>query len=212
MSRDESNLLRATGASLGRVWRDPGLRRMVSGIAAFHFCLSSLPVLLPFLAEDRLALSGKWLGMLYVSYTAGIMVGCLAAGFVAGLNKNREVIIAVAAASVGFLFCVAGTTEVVWLTIPALFCIGAGIGLIVVNLMTEVQLATDESERGRIMGAVKAVGGCSLPIGMALFGLMLDLAGRAGSSRPTTTAVLLTGCGVSAILVGWWMWRGGRRG
>ncbi|MCP4470816.1 MAG: MFS transporter [Gammaproteobacteria bacterium] len=56
----------------------------------------------------------------------------------------------------------------------SLLGIGIGIGVIIVNLMTELQLSSPEQDRAGIMGAAQAIGGSSLPIGMALSGLLLD--------------------------------------
>ena len=202
------NPVRSAWESLKRVWKRRGLRRLVLGIAAFHFCLSALPVLLPFLAEHRLGLGGKWLGFLYVSYTGGIMAGFVLAGIVSGYCGDRMKTIAVAASLAGLFFCLAGLSKTAWLTVPALLCIGMSIGLIVVNLMTALQLAADDTERGRIMGAAQAVGGSSLPVGMAIFGLLLDLAERAGFSTHSAIAFLLAASGAASVVVGILMYLG----
>ena len=196
------SLVTSTFDSLKKIWIDSGMRRLILGIAVFHFCLSSLPVLMPFLAEHRLLLEGKWLGLLYVSYTGGIMLGFILAGLAAGRIDNRGAIIACAASLVGFFFFAVGFSTSVWTAVPSLAGTGMGIGIIVVNLMTELQLSAHDFERGRIMGAAQAVGGSSLPIGMALFGLLLDLLNKSGLAFHAAVSLLLSFSGAAAVLVG----------
>ncbi len=188
--------------TFGAIWRNRYLRALILNIAAFHLCLSALPILLPFLAEYRLHLAAEWVGLLYGSYTIGIMAGFVVAGLIPSGRFKRYKIIAFAAAFVGIMFCLAGLTRTLWLSLPALLSIGLGIGVIIVNLLTELQLSSPEEERGRTMGLAHAFGGSSFPLGMALFGLLLDGLHRLGLDYAVTISIILTVCGLSAIGLG----------
>ena len=187
--------------SLRNIWKTPSLRRLLVYIGAFHLCLASLPVTLPFFAESRLHLSGKWLGILIGLYTAGIMIGFIIAGGIAGFSINRHKIIVFSALLCGFLFIMLGLSGSIWITCAVLVCIGAAIGVIVINLITELQKSAPEHEIGRIMGAAQAVGGSSLPVGMALFGLALDLMRRFGDTG-TAASIIFISCGTAALVLG----------
>ena len=63
--KDQKNLAQGLKAVLLKVWRQKLLRHLLLYIAAFHLCLSSLPILLPFLAQHVLDLAAKWVGFLY---------------------------------------------------------------------------------------------------------------------------------------------------
>lgn len=133
-------------------------------IGAFHLALSSLPVVLPFLAQHRLGVDDKWFGFPVGSYTIGIMTGFVAAGLLSLVLRNRQQTIAASAATVGVLFCLTGLSTTFWAAWSALFGVGTGIGIVIVNLMRELQLSTTEAERGAHKGSgpscLSAVVGC----------------------------------------------------
>jgi hypothetical protein len=87
---------------------------------------------------------------------------------------------------------------VAWLV---LLGIGVGIGVIIVNLMTELQIRSPEGERGGIMGAAEAIGGTSFPLGMALTGILLDVMSGQGASYVASTRTILTVSAAVCVLV-----------
>lgn len=188
--------------TLKRIRRTPYLFRLILYIAAFHLCLSALPVLLPFLAEHKLNVQEKWVGLFYGSYTIGILFGFIVAGSIPSGFAARHKLIALAACLTGFMFCSAALVGSIPLCLVSLVLIGTGIGVIVVNLLTELQLSSTEDERGRTMGAAQALGGSSLPIGMALFGLLLDGTHSLGIAYPSAVSGILAGCGICAVALG----------
>lgn len=195
-------ILADLGTTVKKVWQTPHLLRLILYIAAFHFCLSSLPILLPFFAEHRLHLAHQWVGFLYGSYTIGIMLGFVVAGTLPSRIFKRYQIIAGSAVFTGAAFITTGLAVQMWVALISLTGIGLGIGVIVVNLLTELQLSAPEAERGRTMGIAHAFGSASLPIGMALFGLLLDGMHAYGSSYEKIIPTILLACGVSAVLLG----------
>ncbi len=164
-----SGTIRTTRALL-RVRRT---RTLLVMIAAFHLCFASLPIALPYYVERVLGLEAGWFGLLMAAQSIGLLVGFI----IAGTLKPTPDRLGRAAL---FAFCVAlcfGTLAVVpvlAISVVVLAAIGAGIGIIIVTLMTELQVVAPEAERAAAMGAAQAVGDSSVPIGMALSGLALD--------------------------------------
>ena len=196
-----TSLMRQTADVLRYLWREKELRRIVLYIAAFHFFLSCLPVLLPFYAEHALLISDRWFGFFIAAYTIGILLGFLFAGVIKS-GENRFFLIASAGAAVGALFWIVGTASSYWFAWPALLGIGVGIGLIVVNLMTELQIKSPPEERGGVMGSAHAVGGCTFPIGMAVTGLLIDIMHGRGLDYGFSVRAILISAGVMAFLLG----------
>jgi DHA3 family macrolide efflux protein-like MFS transporter len=196
----EGSLLRDTFAMVRRVLSQPDLRALLLYIAAFHLCLSCLPVLLPFYAEHVLSLSDWWFGFFVAAYTIGIMAGFAVAGSL-GPPASRFRLVALVGLGVGTLFgatALARSFVVAWL---ALLGIGVGRGVIIVNLMTELQIRSPEGERGGIMGAAEAIGGTSFPLGMALTGILLDVMSGQGASYVASTRTILTVSAAVCVLV-----------
>jgi MFS transporter, DHA3 family, macrolide efflux protein len=194
----DSSVLGQTWRGLRHVWHEPKLRRPLVGIGVFHFCLASLPVVLPFLLQARLSHGPDWLGILVASYTAGIMGGLALAGLLRGKGPRLRTV-GLAAATAGGLFIVLGSSRTIAVAIPNLVAIGLAIGIIVVNLMTELQVRAPEDQRAVVMGAAHAVGGSGLPIGMAVVGLLLDGLRLAGMVPVNSTFAVLGTCGVLAL-------------
>jgi len=200
----DSSVLGRTWRGLRHVWHEPKLRRPLIGIGVFHFCLASLPVVLPFLLQSRLSRGPNLLGILVASYTAGIMCGLALAGLLRGKGPRLRTV-GFAAAAAGGLFIVLGSSRTIVWAIPNLVAIGVAIGIIVVNLMTELQVRAPEDQRAVVMGAAHAVGGSGLPIGMAVVGLLLDVLRLAGIAPVYSTCAVLSACGVLALAAAWYL-------
>jgi MFS family permease len=196
----DHSLLAETVETLRKVFREPDLRVLLIFIAAFHLCLSCLPVLLPFYAEHVLHLPDSWFGFFIAAYTIGIMAGFIVAGNLK-LPTSRFRLIAAAGAIVGALFGVAASVSSYPIAWAVMLGIGIGIGVIIVNLMTELQLKSPESERGGIMGTAQAIGGSSFPLGMAVTGILLDVMHRQGISYAVSTKTVLTISAIASVLV-----------
>ena len=134
---------------LRRVWRARDLRELVLYIAAFHLFVACLPVSLPFYAEHVAGVPDKWFGFFVGAFTLGVLGGFVVAGSVKVANRFR--LIAAVSAMVGVCFLVTGITASAVVAWAALLGVGTGIGVIVVNLYTELQLEAPETERGGIM-------------------------------------------------------------
>jgi MFS family permease len=207
--RGGARLLRETAAMVRGVLGQADLRALLLYIAAFHLCLSCLPVLLPFYAEHVLSLADWSFGFFIAAYTIGIMVGFAVAGAL-GPPASRFHLVARVGAAVGALFGAAALCRSFLLAWAILLGIGIGIGVIIVHLMTELQTRAPEQDRGGIMGAAEAIGGTSFPLGMALTGILLDTMSGLGVPYGTATRAVLAGSAVACVLVAATALRAGR--
>jgi len=197
--KHDKSLYRETVELLYYVMGATGLRSLLLYIAVFHLCLSCLPILLPFRVEHSLHISDSWFGFFVAAYTGGTMLGFVVSGLVKP-HGDRFRLIAAAGMMVGVLLgglAAISSPALAWLV---LLGVGVGIGVIVVNLITELQLSSREADRGAIMGIAQAVGGCSLPIGMALTGILLDALHGQGISYARATDIVLLVSATAAVL------------
>jgi DHA3 family macrolide efflux protein-like MFS transporter len=194
------SLLRETAVLVRGVLGQRDLRALLLYIAAFHLCLSCLPVLLPFYAEHVLSLADWWFGFFIAAYTIGIMVGFAVAGAL-GSPGSRFHLVARVGAVVGLLFGAAALSRSFLLAWAILLGIGIGIGVIIVHLMTELQTRAPEQDRGGIMGAAEAIGGTSFPLGMVLTGILLDTMSGLGIPHAAATRAILAGSAVTCVVV-----------
>lgn len=199
-SPEKEALFRETLEMLRRVWRAHNLRRLVLYIAAFHLFVACLPVSLPFYAEHIAGVPDKWFGFFVGAFTLGVLGGFVVAGVVKAANRFR--LIAALSAMVGAFFLVTGLVASAVMAWIALFGVGLGIGVIVVNLYTELQLKAPETERGGIMGAAHAVGNTTFPVGMGLTGLAIEAMYRGGISYGASVRGILIVAGVASMLLG----------
>ena len=102
--------------------------------------------------------------------------------------------------AVGLLFAGLALTTSIVAAALCLLGIGIGIGVVIVNLMTELQLAAPEGELGGVMGAAQAIGGSSLPLGMALTGLLHDGWLQLGASHMEAVRYILLIAAVVAMV------------
>lgn len=199
-------LWRDTVRMVSTVWRDRALRVLLLYIASFHLCLSCLPVSLPFYVENALGLADAWFGVYMAAYTVGIMGGFVVAGTLKR-PAGRFARIAAAGSIVGLLFGLLAASLNAWLSWIVLAGIGTGIGFIVVNLMTELQLNAEPAEMGGIMGAAHAVGGASLPLGMAATGLILSALNALSVPHAVSVRLLMAAAGSAAMGLGVMAWQ-----
>ena len=170
---DVVGIWKTTLEALGALMSRPRTRALLLMIAAFHLCFAALPIVLPYYVETALGLDASWFGLFMAVYSIGLLGGFALAGAIAPAKDRLH---RAAGLALWVALCFSGMALVpsVPVLAVALAAIGAGIGLIVVTLMTELQIVAPEDQRASAMGAAQAVGDSSLPIGMALTGLVLD--------------------------------------
>lgn len=159
-------------------------------IAVYHFFVAPLPILIPFFVTDTLKLNNYWLGFLLSSFTGGTLIGFTFAG--TAKIKRQDVIkfISFILFLSSIFFVLLGIYPSIYVSMICLTIIGAIIGIVVVTLITEMQLEAIKEMRGRLFGFLNTVTNATIPIGLAVYGLIIDVM-RTDLENPGDTAPII---------------------
>jgi len=142
-------------------------------------------ILMPVFAREVLGGGPYTLGVLMAATGVGALSGALwLAGRPSVLGLGRAVVIA--GTTFGLALCAFGLSRWIWLSIPALVAVGAGMMIQMAGSNTLVQTLVDEDKRGRVMSFYTLAF-----FGMAPFGSLL--AGALGSSIGAPMTVVVGG-------------------
>jgi DHA3 family macrolide efflux protein-like MFS transporter len=155
-----------------------GLWTLILVYAFLNFFLSPIIVLLPFFVEDYLRLTADWYGFLMAAFGIGGLAGFALAGLVPTRGKSREIAVSGSLVLQSALMLVAIIWRVPGAQILLFALIGALNGVMGVNINTLVQIATPQEFRGRVQSLMTTIIAGVMPLGMALGGLLFDLAGQ----------------------------------
>ena len=132
-------------------------------------------------------------GVIFTSTTVGILLASLAAGRLAQRYQQRSLILA------GFVTTIAGIFVLIllvkghpsaWYTVPGLFLIGAGVGVMLTPSVNVVQSAFPEDLQGEISGLSRSVSNLGSSFGTAIAGTIL-VAGFADARRAYVAAIVV---------------------
>ena len=167
------------------VWRDlrdgfrytgrvRGFRLYLFEASFANFCIAGLFVSLPFYVEDVLHASEDWYGYLLAAMGLGAMLG--------GLTARRFPTPGVPRGSIQ-IFCMGllnacmlplSFARTPWAALAILFVAWSCVGFHGVLLTTLVQRRTPREVRGRIFGLLSMIRIGLTPLGMAVFGVLID--------------------------------------
>ncbi len=180
--RDKSSreLIRAfagdTAEGFRYIWRRKGMRNLFFAATFLNFFLSPIMILLPFYIEDFLHATPDWFGFFLAAIGGGSMLGFITAGAIKTYGKTRMLVViialffnALAIAALGFV-----TAKIFSLVMGLL--IGFLNGIVNINIITILQVTTPSNIRGRVFGVLGTISGGLMPIGMALAGVIADMA------------------------------------
>ncbi len=176
------------------IWRDKGLRAMVSTASFLNFFISPILVMLPFYVEDYLQVSIDWYGFLIGAFGVGSVVGYVAASVLPASGKTRSYVIVTILILTALLVIVFGLTPQVYLNMLTLALIGLLLGYANISIITIIQLRTESAIRGRVLGNFITLTSGLMPISMGISGLVLDLLDK-------RVEIVLMACGI-ALLAG----------
>lgn len=120
-------------------------------LAGVQIVFYLLPVQLPFLLEETFGLPPRLTGLLIALPPLSYALASLASSRVAA-GQRRASVVALAFAVTGVGYLAIGTAENLAVVAPGLIVGGAGLGLIVPNLVGWVAQAAPPATRGRLMG------------------------------------------------------------
>ncbi|MED1058948.1 MFS transporter [Bacillus mycoides] len=175
-----------------------GLMKIAVGV---NFFASALFVSLPYIIVQNLHLSSKQLGVVEGMLAVGMLIGAIV------LSVRKEVNNPFRSVYIG-LFLFAGlslcTVFPLLVTIPKVvsfiyyiaFMILTGISMMVVNIPMQVhiQKTTDPSYLGRVFGLLETISTAIAPLGMIVYGLLLDM-------LPTSIVMMTLGGGLLLVVL-----------
>ena len=175
-----------------------GLMKIAVGV---NFFASALFVSLPYIIIKNLHLSSKQLGVVEGMLAVGMLIGAIA------LSVRKEVNNPFRSIYIG-LFLFAGlslcTVFPLLVTIPKVasfiyyitFMILTGISMMVVNIPMQVhmQKTTDPNYLGRVFGLLETISTAIAPLGMIVYGLLLDM-------LPTSIVMMTLGGGLLLVVL-----------
>ncbi len=192
---------------LRTVWEDAYLRRALALVTVAGLALTGpVTVGVPWLAHQQRAATAVAFGLMLSMWSAGSVVGALAAGALRrtpGWRGLTTVVVAVLAAGLVTL----GFAGEVAVAAVALLGMGAVAGFFNVVLITEIQQRAEDGSLGRVMSVVELAEIVSTPASYLLAGLLLDASSTmlfvtaAGRDRAASCAVVAAGRLLRCV---WW--------
>ncbi|MGQ3735207.1 MFS transporter [Bacillus sp. Fil] len=175
-----------------------GLMKIAVGV---NFFASALFVSLPYIIIKNLHLSSKQLGVVEGMLAVGMLIGAIV------LSVRKEVNNSFRSVYIG-LFLFAGlslcTVFPLLVIIPQVasfiyyitFMILTGISMMVVNIPMQVhmQKTTDPNYLGRVFGLLETISTAIAPLGMIVYGLLLDM-------LPTSIVMMTLGGGLLLVVL-----------
>jgi MFS family permease len=132
-------------------------------------------------------------GVIFTSATVGVLLSSVAAGRLARRFAQRSLILtgfATTVVGVLVLLLLAKVHPNPWYSVPGLFLIGAGVGLMLTPSVNVVQSAFPEEQQGEISGLSRSVSNLGSSFGTAIAGTIV-VAGAAAPARAYGAAVLV---------------------
>jgi MFS transporter, DHA3 family, macrolide efflux protein len=186
--------LRETAEGFHYVRRQAGLRNFVLLASLVNFFAMPVLVLFPFYVEMFLKADARWYGFLMAGIGAGSVVGYVIAGTLRLKGEARFRGIFTAMVLFPACILVLGFMVKPFAALALVVVGGIALGIINVNLMSSLQLATPDEVRGRVMGLVLTLSAGLMPLGMAVGGVVGDLTNK---NVPLVYAI----CGGCALLL-----------
>ncbi len=143
------------------------------------FYAGPLTVNMLLIVEDVLELEDRWVGILFGTFGAGMIVS--SALMTLRPLPRRGLLLALSPIVGAPLLVVFGLSETPWLTVAALLAIGPPAAIFTNLSLALLQERTEEAVMGRVMGVYALMFVLSSPIGFAQTGLVTSLVGPQAS-------------------------------
>jgi MFS family permease len=175
------------------IWQRKGMRNLFFTATFLNFFLSPIMVLLPFFIEDNLQATPDWFGYFLAAIGAGSMLGYIIAGALKVWGRTRMLVVIIALVLDAMTFGVLGLATDKYMALAIGFLIGFLNGTVNINIITILQITTPSEIRGRVFGVLGTIAGGLMPIGIALAGVIADLA------HHNIPAIFIASGGITAL-------------
>ncbi len=175
------------------VWKRNGLRNLLLIAAILNFFAIPFFVLLPFYVEDHLLARVDWYGYLLAALGGGGLIGYGIAGTLGLEGRPRRISLVVSLLFQAVLLTMLGFVANQWLALILMFTSGIFHGIVNINFLTLLQIATDDEFRGRVFGVMYLLVGGLSPLAMILAGVVAD-------SLDHDVAMIFRWCGCALII------------
>ena len=162
------------------------------------FYAGPLTVNMLLIVEDVLMLEDRWVGILFGTFGAGMIVS--SALMTLRPLPRRGLLLALSPVAGAPLLVLFGLSEIPWLTVAALLAIGPPAAIFTNLSLALLQEQTEEAVMGRVMGVYSLMFVASAPIGYAQTGLVTSLIGPQASIVASAAAG-----GVAGIALLFWL-------
>lgn len=170
--------VRDTGVGFRHLTGSRGLRDLFLVIALINFFTAPFGVLLPFFVEDTLGSTPDWFGYIIAGMAFGSLSGSILAGAIKIPPRHKGAFVVAVLIILGGGFIAFGYSPTPLVALLILMTIGVFAGLMNVNLISVLQLATPSEIRGRMFGLLGTLTGGLVPISMGLAGVVMELVNR----------------------------------
>jgi predicted MFS family arabinose efflux permease len=163
-----------TRSALADILRDRTMRSLTGLAAVLNMVVAPVPLLIVVLAVDRFRVGADSFGLLQVMISAGVLIGSITAGTLA---RGR---LAVPMLALGACLTLVGLLP---FAASAVVLLLGGIAIATANtiLLTSIQTAVPAETQGRVFGVLGSLSEGLRPVGMALAGPLLAVAGVSGA-------------------------------
>jgi MFS family permease len=149
-SERRQSLTASIKASLATIWRDAILPWVLSAYGALLFLNPSAALILPYFAVQVLHLTPFQLGLLFSASGIGTVVGALGVASLGDFQHKGALLLSAFLLWSGALLLFA-ISRLFWLSLPALFVVGAMQNVIAATVITLMQTRVPAQMRGRVM-------------------------------------------------------------
>jgi MFS family permease len=160
------------------IWNWPGMRRLFLASAFINIFSAPVIVLLPFYVEDYLKVSLDWYGFFLATYSIGLMIGSLHAGFIKMKGETRMEMMIIFMVFNSLTIALFGFVHSPIVALVVAFMAGIMSAFNSTNIATILQISTPSEVRGRVFGLLNTLSGSTVPLGMGLGGVVFDLTGQ----------------------------------
>lgn len=164
-------------AGLEFTGRIPGFRIYMAEASCVNFFMATIPVSLPFLVEDVYGVSVDWYGYLLAGMGFGAIAGSLLASAFPDPGVKRGSVHLVCLVILSSAMLPLSLARSPWTALGIVVCAWICVGFHQVVLSTLIQKRTPKHLRGRVSALLATIRFGLTPLGMALFGFLIDALG-----------------------------------